>query len=156
MFAWLKRKTSAPPRPTRPALVIETGSEMFANYDATMDDVADAVDAIAPGSSPCIVFPTGVQIRADGARAKFTIVFREDGQSQPFMVGRPKGGIFRGRLAIEDDIAVVTPLELWSQNDGLLVFEMFFKTGSVSERYVLRDPQVPLSSDDIAALLRGT
>jgi hypothetical protein len=88
---------------------------------------------------------------------RFTIIFRESASADKVLVvGRRPGGKHRGRAEFDGDTVVTTPLEWWSQEDGLEVFRTFFDGDTLEERFILRDPDTPFSPEEIEALVRGT
>jgi hypothetical protein len=154
---WNILKRRDPAKPQRPALVIDADGQTFVTQNPSWNEVVEAIDAIRPDASPVLVRPDGHQIRADGGRVRFTIIFRESAATENLLViGRKAGGKHRGRAEFDGDLVVTTPLEWWSQDDGLEVFETFYNGGSLEERFALRDPAIPVSPETIEALIRGT
>ena len=153
---WNIFKRSDAPKPQRPALVIDADGETFVTHQPSWNEVVEAIDAIQPGSSPVLIRPGGHQIRADGGRVRFTIIFRESAATENLLViGRKTGSKSRGRAEFDGDLVVTSPLEWWSQEDGLEVFETFYNGGSLEERFVLRDPTIPVTAERIDAIIRG-
>jgi len=140
-----------------PALVIDADGNTFVTEQPSWQEVAEALDAIQPQASPLLVRANGHQIRADGGRVRFTIIFRESASADDLLViGRKPGSKQRGRVELDADKVVTTKLEWWSQEDGLEVFRTFYDHGNLEDRFTLRDPRIPFSHDEIAALVRGT
>src|SRR5688500_12641600 len=95
----------------RLTLVIDSEGDHFATDEPTWPQLAQAVEPISPASSPVLIRDDGSQIRADGARARFTIIYRASGDAAPLVIGRSAGAKRRGRLEVQDDLVRVTPLE---------------------------------------------
>jgi len=115
--------------------------------------VEAAVRGVRPGRSVILFKADRTHIRADGVRARHTIVFYETAQSPPLLIGRRAGGKGRGRATLAQNRLLVSPLELRS-GDGVDVFHAFYEGQPLANAFDLRDPRTEYTDEEISAFLQ--
>jgi hypothetical protein len=134
-------------------LVTEVNEDTNLVDGATLADVSHALDSLSAETQVTLISPHGGQLRADGTRAAFRIYFEALGSPSPMLVGRADPDTRRGKAALSDDRILVTPLEIWSRDDGLHVFSTFMSGAELSLSFTLRDPTATASALEIRAAI---
>lgn len=121
----------------------------------TWEAILNGLHRLRPDRTLALVRTDGSHIRADGARLMYTIVFYEDADSAPLLIGRHESARRRGRASVQGNRVIVSPLEFWGEEDGRDVFKTFFDGVDLNQRYVLRDPALSYTSEQMQALIRS-
>src|SRR5262245_47674709 len=116
--------------------------------------VEESVRNLRQGHAVSLVKADGTHIRADGARAMFTIVFYETADSPPLVIGRRDGGHRRGKAALMNNRVLVSRREWWSA-DGIAIFRAFHEGQPLADAFELRDSRTEYSDEEIRAFLQG-
>jgi len=121
--------------------------------EPTVTDIHDWLALLNNADSVVLYKADHSHIRADGARAKFTIAYYQTARTPPLLVGRGFNEHRHGRATLDGDRVVVTPHEYWSTEDGFRVFDAFLRGTPLSDEFVLRDPRTAYSQSEIEQLL---
>jgi len=139
---------SSEPRVT---LIESTDGEEIVTDNPAWEDIEAALSELKRGSFVCVVGRDS-EIVAEGVPANFRIQLSFPGKP-PVLLGRSAGGIRRGHAELQGECALITPLERWSTSDGAGVFQKFFHDGASLHQFTKRDPAVPLTPEEIRAIL---
>lgn len=114
--------------------------------------VEEAVRDLRPRHAVALVKADRTHIRAEGARAMYTIVFYETADSPLVVIGRRAGGRRRGKVTLASNRVLVSSLEWWAA-DGIAVFRAFHEGQSLAEAFVLRDSRTEYTDEEIRVFL---
>lgn len=121
-------------------------------FDPPWETVEEVLGRVTPTTSVILYKADKRHIRADGARALYTIVFYENAHAPSLIIGRRDSGPRRGKPVVHGQRVLVSAFEYWAR-DGVDVFRAFYDDKPLAESFTLRDPRAEHSSEEIRRML---
>lgn len=115
--------------------------------------IEEVLDRLKPGTLVTLLRDDGSQLKAMGAKLRFSIYYQSASSDKVLIVGRHPGQKKRGYPTVNGQYVLITQLEYWSVNDGKAVFQAFYKNQQLEPDFVLRDFSIPWDNSEIIGLL---